>query len=104
MKKIIPVFIIILLAIILSLLSGCASTMSALSNPDAITPQQELAWGNEATAQVEKQKEIINDPMVNNYIQALGDKLVASSDRKYKYPFKFKVIKDDSLNAFALPG
>jgi len=53
---------------------------------------------------VEKQKEIINDPMVNNYIQTLGDKLVANSDRKYKYPFKFKVIKDDSLNAFALPG
>lgn len=104
MKKIISVLIIVVLAIILSFLNGCASTMSALSNPDAITPQQELAWGNEATTQVEKQKEIIDDPMVNNYIQALGDKLVASSDRKYKYPFKFKVIKDDSLNAFALPG
>lgn len=102
MKK----YIFIALSFILAsmLLYGCASTMGALANPDAITPQQELAWGNQGVAQVEKEKQIINDPEVSAYIQKLGDKLVANSDRKYPYKFTFKVIKDDTLNAFALPG
>jgi len=45
---------------------------------------------------------VINDPVVSEYINRLGQNLVRNSDSQV--PFTIKVIDSDDINAFALPG
>ena len=46
---------------------------------------------------------LVDDPLVEQYVQSLGYRLVASSDRR-DLGFTFFVVEDESLNAFAAPG
>ncbi len=64
--------------------------------------EREMAMGRELSDQVVTQARIISDPMVNNYINNLGQTIVRNSDAKV--PFTIKVIDNDEVNAFALPG
>jgi predicted Zn-dependent protease len=52
--------------------------------------------------QVERQAKIINDPVIAEYVNRLGQNLVRNSDAKV--PFTIKVIDTEEVNAFALPG
>ncbi len=90
--------------IILFLLSGCSSTLKSLENPSSISFEQERKLGLQVDAQLAKERTILQDPEVNFYIQNLGTRLASHSATPYPYPFTFRVIKDNSLNAFALPG
>jgi predicted Zn-dependent protease len=51
---------------------------------------------------VERQSKVVNDPVVSEYVNRIGQNLVRNSDAKV--PFTIKVIEDPSINAFALPG
>ena len=64
---------------------------------------QDIQLGKEAASQVEKQYAIVNDPEVTTYLNALGQKL-AKSKYAGDFPFTFKLVSDESINAFALPG
>jgi Zn-dependent protease with chaperone function len=64
--------------------------------------EREMAMGRELSTQVTVQARIISDPMVNDYINHLGQTIVRNSDAKV--PFTIKVIDNDEVNAFALPG
>ena len=64
--------------------------------------EREMSLGRELSAQVDAQARIISDPMVNEYINHLGQTIVRNSDAKV--PFTIKVIDNDEVNAFALPG
>lgn len=66
-------------------------------------PEQDIQLGKEAAAEVEKQYEVIRDPALQSYISNLGNKLVRSQYAS-NFPYTFKVVADDSINAFALPG
>jgi predicted Zn-dependent protease len=63
---------------------------------------REMAVGRQLADQVDAQVRVISDPMVNDYINRLGQNLVRNSDAKV--PFTIKVIDNDEINAFALPG
>ncbi len=65
--------------------------------------EQDIQLGKEAAAQVEKEYEVIRDPWLQNYISALGAKL-SRSRHAGDFPYTFKVVADESINAFALPG
>jgi predicted Zn-dependent protease len=52
--------------------------------------------------EVQRQAKVVEDPLVSEYINRIGQNLVRSSDAKV--PFTFQVIQGDSPNAFALPG
>jgi predicted Zn-dependent protease len=65
--------------------------------------EQDIQLGKEAAAQVEKRYEIVKDPELQRYIEALGQKLTRSKHAG-DFPYSFKVVSDDSINAFALPG
>ena len=52
--------------------------------------------------QVEHSAKVINDPVVNEYINRIAQNIVRNSDAKV--PFTVKVLDDDTVNAFALPG
>ena len=64
--------------------------------------EREIALGKQAAQEVEKSAKMINDPMVTEYVNRVGQNLVRNSDAKV--PFTIKVIDSDEINAFALPG
>ncbi|MEZ5366138.1 MAG: M48 family metallopeptidase [Bryobacterales bacterium] len=64
---------------------------------------QDIQLGQEAAAEIEKEVEVVKDKQLTDYVSALGNKL-AKNSQDPSYPFTFKVVADDSINAFALPG
>ena len=64
--------------------------------------EREIALGKQAAMEVEKTAKMINDPVVTEYVNRVGQNLVRNSDAKV--PFTIKVIDSDEINAFALPG
>ena len=63
---------------------------------------KQVAMGRAYSQQVEHSAKMVQDPVVTEYINRLGQNLVRNSDAKV--PFTIKVIDTDELNAFALPG
>jgi predicted Zn-dependent protease len=64
--------------------------------------EKEIALGKQMAMEVERQAKIIDDPIVAEYVNRLGQNLVRNSDARV--PFTIKVISTDEVNAFALPG
>src|SRR6266498_3804736 len=64
--------------------------------------EHQIAQGKQISMQVETQSKIINDPVVSEYINRLGQNLVRNSDSQV--PFTIKVVDAEDINAFALPG
>jgi beta-barrel assembly-enhancing protease len=64
--------------------------------------EKEIALGTQLAQEVEQQAKIINDPVIAEYVNRVGQNLVRNSDAKV--PFTIKVIDSEEVNAFALPG
>ena len=64
--------------------------------------ESEVALGKQFAQEIERSARIIDDPVVSEYINRVGQNLVRNSDAKV--PFTIKVVDADELNAFALPG
>jgi beta-barrel assembly-enhancing protease len=62
----------------------------------------EIKMGKQYADQIEKSTRFINDPVVDEYVNRIGQNIVKNSD--CKVPFTIKVIDSDEINAFALPG
>ncbi len=63
---------------------------------------KEIALGKQLADEVERTAKVIDDPLVAEYINRLGQNLARNSDTKV--PFTFKIIDAPEVNAFALPG
>ena len=66
------------------------------------TLDSQVRMGQEFAQQVEQTQHLITDPVVNEYVNRLGQNLVRNSDTKL--PFTIKVLDVEEPNAFALPG
>ena len=64
--------------------------------------EKEVRIGRELAAQVDREAKFIDDGVVTEYINRVGQNIVLHSDAKV--PFTIKVIDSDEVNAFALPG
>lgn len=64
--------------------------------------EKEVRLGKEYAQQIEQSMKMVQDPVVNEYINRIGQNLVRNSDAKV--PFTIKVVDSDEVNAFALPG
>ena len=64
--------------------------------------EKEIAIGHQLAAEVERQLKFIDDPVVTEYINRVGQNIALNSDAKV--PFTIKVVDSDEVNAFALPG
>src|SRR5208337_2132861 len=64
--------------------------------------EKEIALGKQLATEVERQAKIVNDPVISEYVNRVGQNLVRNSDAKV--PFTIKVIDSEDVNAFALPG
>src|SRR5687768_14995560 len=64
--------------------------------------EKEVRLGRELAAEVDRQAKFIDDPVITEYVNRVGQNIVLHSDAKV--PFTIKVIDSDEVNAFALPG
>jgi predicted Zn-dependent protease len=64
--------------------------------------EKEIALGKQLAQEVERSSKLIDDPIVTEYVNRVGQNLVRNSDARV--PFTIKVIDSDEVNAFALPG
>ncbi len=64
--------------------------------------ESEIRMGKSYAAELEKSVKFVTDPVVNEYVNRIGQNLVKNSDSKV--PFTIKVIDSDEVNAMALPG
>ncbi|HEX8503456.1 MAG TPA: M48 family metallopeptidase [Pyrinomonadaceae bacterium] len=63
---------------------------------------KEVSLGRQLSAEVDRQAKFIDDPVITEYINRVGQNVVLHSDARL--PFTIKVIDSDEVNAFALPG
>jgi beta-barrel assembly-enhancing protease len=88
--------------------AGTKSDVSAIGNRNVghglnfYSLEHEIALGKQLSAEIERQAKFISDPVVNEYVNRVGQNLVRNSDAQV--PFTIKVIDSDVVNAFALPG
>jgi predicted Zn-dependent protease len=95
--------------------SSKKSTLSDNENPEMIGKRninshqinfysydKEVAIGRQYAQEVDRSAKLIEDPLIVDYINKVGQNLVLHSDAKV--PFTIKVIDTDEINAFALPG
>ncbi|HQZ98176.1 MAG TPA: hypothetical protein PLP21_17780, partial [Pyrinomonadaceae bacterium] len=64
--------------------------------------EKEVQIGRQLALEVEQQAKMVEDPMITEYVNRVGQNVVLHSDAKI--PFTIKVIDSDEVNAFALPG
>src|ERR1044071_9552619 len=64
--------------------------------------EKEIGLGKGLAQEVERQAKIIDDPVIAEYVNRVGQNLVRNSDAKV--PFTIKVLDSEEVNAFALPG
>jgi len=69
---------------------------------DFYSLEREIALGKSMAQEVERSSKMIDDPVVTEYVNRVGQNLVRNSDARV--PFTIKVIDSDVVNAFALPG
>ena len=87
---------------------GSEADVDAIGNrkvghgPEFYSLEHDIAIGKQLSQEVEKSAKFIDDPVVNEYVNRVGQNLVRNSDAKV--PFTIKVIDSDVVNAFALPG
>ena len=63
---------------------------------------REIALGRDLSKQVEATSKLVTDPVVTEYVNRIGQNLVRNSDARV--PFTIKVLDNEEVNAFALPG
>jgi len=64
--------------------------------------EQEIALGKQLAIEVQKQAHVIDNPVVSEYVNRLGQNLARNSD--VSFPVSFTLLEGDEINAFTLPG
>src|SRR6516165_8806229 len=92
----------------------CAQSTNPRKDPDHIgnrdvgsginfySLEKEIALGKQLAQEVARQAKLIDDPVIAEYVNRVGQNLVRNSDAKV--PFTIKVLDSEEVNAFALPG
>jgi predicted Zn-dependent protease len=100
--------------LLLTVTSGAGIAKDSGKDPDEIgnrdlgkgvnfySLEKKIALGKGLAQVVERQAKLIDDPVITEYVNRLGQNLVRNSDAKV--PFTIKVIDAEEVNAFALPG
>ena len=87
------------LSFILILGLGCGSG----GDFNLISIEEEWQLGQQLSQDIARQVSLNRDPVVNQYVSQLGQKIVANTNMA-NLPWNFYVVNDPSINAFAVPG
>lgn len=88
------------------LISGCATEYNVVTGEQETyyyNTDKEVQMGQAISLQVEKEYKLTNDPLIQKRVEDIGKKIAAVCDRK-EIDYYFKVIEDEEVNAFSLPG
>src|SRR4051794_40572147 len=86
------------------IVAGAAlAAMAGMSTACGISQQQEVQLGAEQAQQVNAQLPIVQDPIVNRYLNILGDSIARVTSRS-DLQWHFYMVNTNEFNAFALPG
>ncbi|MFH1368784.1 MAG: M48 family metallopeptidase [Elusimicrobiota bacterium] len=89
---------------LLSCFSGCATNpVSGKQEIRLFSDDDEITLGSQTKQVIIKEYGEYSDPGLKQYIEDVGRRLVASSERKY-LPYNFTILDTDMINAFAAPG
>ena len=80
-----------------------AGSCASLSQLNIFTEEEELAMGAQFAAEIDAELDFYEDPVVEAYVDSLGQELVRVSKRN-DIPYRFRVVDTDEINAFAVPG
>jgi len=81
-------------------LAACLLTSTACGT---ISVKEEKQLGHQVQRQVREQFTLMRDRVVVNYVRTMGEDLIKAA-RPSPFEFRFYVVEDESLNAFAVPG
>jgi predicted Zn-dependent protease len=70
--------------------------------PNWVSLEKEVALGAQIAAEFEQTARLVEDPVITEYVDRIGQEIVKHSDAKV--PFHIKVVDSDEVNAFAFPG
>lgn len=76
----------------IALLAGCG-----------VSTQQEVQMGQDEARQVNAQLPMVQNAQIQNYVNALGNRIARTTSRS-DLNWQFQVVNSDVVNAFALPG
>ena len=85
--------------------SGAQTPIERHSN--SYTPEQDVELGRQAAAEVRQQMPMLNDDRTDDYVERIGQRLVAEIPEEWEQPafdYSFDVVNLKEINAFALPG
>jgi beta-barrel assembly-enhancing protease len=91
--------------LVLCAVLALAAAQKKLPKPgwNLFSKQQDVELGQEYAKQVEKQMTVVPNKDLTDYVNRVGMRLVRQGQLD-DYPYYFKVVQEDSINAFALPG
>jgi MAF protein len=87
-------------------LFGCSTEYNIATKQEEVfyySTDREVKIGESIVQQVEKEYKFAEDPLVQKRVEDIGKKIVSVCDRK-DIDYNFKVIEDEEVNAFSLPG
>ena len=92
------------LLLVLAVSTGCATNpVTGKQDFVLMSEQDEINLGKQVNQQVLQQYQVYSDPALQDYVQYVGEKVAARSDRP-NLQYHFTVLDSDEVNAFALPG
>ena len=89
-----------------ALLSGCSTAYNVVTGQQEAlyySTDKEIQIGRSIIKQVEEEYKLVDDPLIQKRVQDIGQKIASVCDRK-EIDYSFKVLNDEEVNAFSLPG
>ncbi len=105
LKKLLIVFLSALLPL-QTFAQGAGNDLPDIGSPasSTLTIDDEFRIGLQVMRQLRDEGQIIEDPEATEYLQALGSRIVAQATGDSAQRFSFFFVRDNTINAFALPG
>ena len=98
--------LILVLSLAVFCLTGCATEYNLATRQEEwifYSTEKEVNIGKSIARAVEKEYELVDDPLVQKRVRDIGKKIVSVCDRQ-EIDYHFKAIEEEEVNAFALPG
>lgn len=91
-------------AVLLVLLfAGCTTSGVNRGDFNLVSLEEEWQLGRQLEAEIGRQMKLVKDPVAVNYINQIGQRIVAKTEMA-RLPWKFHIVDDPSINAFNIPG
>jgi len=87
-------------------ISGCSTAYNVVTGQEETlyySTDKEIQIGRSIIKQVEEEYKLVDDPLIQKRVQDIGQKIASVCDRK-EIDYSFKVLNDEEVNAFSLPG